>query len=110
MEKNCDLYKISEVNNCDDDDNFCNTNKSNKLKWWSVPEPILFRIYWMLPIKDLLNAGATCKRWFTLSNDELMWKQKFLLHYKVDATVGLKPGIQTAKCKKTVGIHKNPNF
>uniref|UniRef100_A0A0K8ULT4 F-box/WD repeat-containing protein 5 n=1 Tax=Bactrocera latifrons TaxID=174628 RepID=A0A0K8ULT4_BACLA len=97
MENNWDFYKKSEVNNSDGDDNFCNTNKSNKSKWWSIPEPILFRIYWLLPIKDLLNAGATCKRWFTLSNDELMWKQKFLLHYKVDPTIGLKPGAESWK-------------
>ncbi|XP_011204891.1 F-box/WD repeat-containing protein 5 isoform X1 [Bactrocera dorsalis] len=97
MENNWNLYKKSEVNNWDDDDNFCNTNKSNKLKWWSIPEPILFRIYWLLPIKDLLNAGVTCKRWFTLSNDELMWKQKFLLHYKVEPTIGLKPGAESWK-------------
>lgn len=102
MEDNWDLYKKSKEKTCADDDAFCTTNKNNKLKWWSIPEPILFRIYWMLPIKDLFNAGATCKRWFILSNDELMWKRKFLLHYKVDPTIGLKPGMPIAKCK----IHK----
>ncbi|XP_036320698.1 F-box/WD repeat-containing protein 5 isoform X1 [Rhagoletis pomonella] len=60
-------------------------------EWWSLPEPILFRIYWMLPIRDLLNSGATCKRWWNVSNDELMWKQKFVLHYKIDPIIRLKP-------------------
>ncbi|XP_004531683.1 F-box/WD repeat-containing protein 5 isoform X2 [Ceratitis capitata] len=69
----------------------------NDLEWWSIPEPILVRIYWMLPMSDLLSAGTTCKRWYNIFNDELMWKQKFLLHYKVDPSIRLKPGAESWK-------------
>ncbi|XP_053958000.1 F-box/WD repeat-containing protein 5 isoform X1 [Anastrepha ludens] len=87
----------SEIDSIDDDDSFGCAIGIEELKWWSIPEPILFRIYWMLPIKDLLNAGATCKRWHNLANDELMWKRKFLLHYNVDSTLRLKPGAESWK-------------
>lgn len=60
--------------------------------WRFIPEPVLLTIFWLLPIKDILSAGRTCRRWYMIANDELLWKQKMQIHFKTNAGIALKPG------------------
>uniref|UniRef100_A0A1A9WUC2 F-box domain-containing protein n=1 Tax=Glossina brevipalpis TaxID=37001 RepID=A0A1A9WUC2_9MUSC len=68
----------------DDDD--------EKSLWWTLPELVLTQIFWLLPVKDILNAGTTCRRWYEIVNDEYLWKRKFHSHFKTDPGIALKPG------------------
>ena len=81
-------------------DKFCVSSEEQKQlqlqldsQWWSLPEPLLLRILWMLPVRDILNTGAACKRWLDVASDDLLWRKKLQLHYKCDPGIGLKPGM-----------------
>uniref|UniRef100_A0A1A9V1J2 F-box domain-containing protein n=1 Tax=Glossina austeni TaxID=7395 RepID=A0A1A9V1J2_GLOAU len=69
----------------DDDDNAGDL-------WWTLPQLVLTEIFWLLPVKDILNAGLTCRRWYEIANDEYLWKRKFHRHFKTDPCIALKPG------------------
>lgn len=75
----------------DDDDN------AGSL-WWTLPQLVLTEIFWLLPVKDILNAGLTCRRWYEVANDEYLWKRKFHRHFKTDPCIALKPGVRICKC------------
>uniref|UniRef100_A0A1B0FNA5 F-box domain-containing protein n=1 Tax=Glossina morsitans morsitans TaxID=37546 RepID=A0A1B0FNA5_GLOMM len=60
--------------------------------WWTLPQLVLTEIFWLLPVKDILNAGLTCRRWYEIANDEYLWKRKFHRHFKTDPCIALKPG------------------
>lgn len=60
--------------------------------WWTLPEPVLVKILWLLPIRDMLNVGATCRRWYDIANDNHLWRRRFQHHFKTDPSIQLKPG------------------
>ncbi|KAI9576506.1 F-box/WD repeat-containing protein 5 isoform X2 [Glossina fuscipes] len=60
--------------------------------WWTLPQLVLTEIFWLLPVKDILNAGLTCRRWYEIANDDYLWKRKFHRHFKTDPCIALKPG------------------
>uniref|UniRef100_A0A1A9ZWA3 F-box domain-containing protein n=1 Tax=Glossina pallidipes TaxID=7398 RepID=A0A1A9ZWA3_GLOPL len=60
--------------------------------WWTLPQLVLTEIFWLLSVKDILNAGLTCRRWYEIANDEYLWKRKFHRHFKTDPCIALKPG------------------
>lgn len=66
-----------------------------KSKWWTIPEPVLLKVLYYLKPKDVLNAGVTCKRWWMISQDDLLWRKMFLRDFKVEANIGLKPGAES---------------
>lgn len=67
-------------------------SESGDSLWWTVPEPIFVEILSYLSPRDILNAGATCQRWYDMSNDNIIWKKKFQTHYKTDHNIGIRPG------------------
>lgn len=60
--------------------------------WWSIPEPVLINILRRLEPQDILNASATCRRWYEVANDNILWKHKFQEHFRTDPSIPLKPG------------------
>lgn len=66
---------------------------NNESSYWDLmPEPILLKIFFQLPITDLLNGGSACKRWYKISQDDFIWRKIFQRDFKVEKNIGLKPG------------------
>ncbi|ALC38256.1 Fbw5 [Drosophila busckii] len=64
----------------------------NDYGWWALPEPALLQIFARLDAYDLLQAGMCCRRWNAISNDDLLWRQKFQEHFRASPSIPLKPG------------------
>lgn len=60
--------------------------------WWTIPEPFLLRIFSYLKISDVCNASKSCRRWFSIANDEFLWRLLFVRDFKLESAIGLKPG------------------
>ncbi|XP_017857241.1 PREDICTED: F-box/WD repeat-containing protein 5 [Drosophila arizonae] len=67
-------------------------NEANDFGWWALPEPALLEIFMRLSVQDIMQAGLACRRWNTISNDDLLWRQKFQQHFRASPSIPLKPG------------------
>lgn len=65
--------------------------------WWTLPEPVLVDIFLYLSPKNIINAGITCRRWYSISNDNVIWKKIFQQKFKVDQSIRIKPGSDSWK-------------
>lgn len=63
--------------------------------WWALPEPALLMIFEQLSVPDLLQASLCCRRWNSIANDDLLWRQKFQEHFRASPSVPLKPGAES---------------
>lgn len=70
----------------------CGHDGTMDSSWYNLPEPVLTRILWLLPIKDMTSLSATCRRWYSIANDDFLWKQKLQKHFKIDPSIDIKPG------------------
>lgn len=84
MANNDDVDLINDIDEC----NYI----WNDTEWNFIPEPVLLKILTLLPVRDILNAGTSCRRWNDISKDEYLWKRVFQRDFKVDRTIPLKPG------------------
>lgn len=100
MSCNNNVNGIDECSRQDDDSSQC-SNISNQYytlsscvldNWSLVPDPILHHIFLHLSPRDILRAGQCCRRWNDISRDDFLWKKIFQRDFKVDRTIGLKPG------------------
>uniref|UniRef100_A0A8C7ZHN0 S-phase kinase-associated protein 2 n=1 Tax=Oryzias sinensis TaxID=183150 RepID=A0A8C7ZHN0_9TELE len=44
------------------------------ISWDHLPDELLLRIYFYLPLQDLLRVSLVCKRWHRLAFDESLWQ------------------------------------
>ncbi|XP_013115247.1 F-box/WD repeat-containing protein 5 isoform X2 [Stomoxys calcitrans] len=65
--------------------------------WWSMPDPVLIKVFALLEPKDILSASATCRRWYEVANDTILWKHQFQQHFSTDPSIPLKPGASSWK-------------
>ena len=45
------------------------------MSWSNINEYVLLKIYEMLSTGDIERAGRTCRRWWNISKDDLLWKK-----------------------------------
>ncbi|XP_061396334.1 F-box/WD repeat-containing protein 5 [Musca vetustissima] len=74
-----------------------NDDSGRSSLWWSIPEPVLINVLRLLEPQDILNASATCRRWYEVANDNILWKHKFQQHFRTDPSIPLKPGAASWK-------------
>ena len=60
--------------------------------WSCIPENVLLKVFGYSDVNEILSCGGCCKRWNTIANDELLWKQKFQNDFKIDKSIPKKPG------------------
>lgn len=60
--------------------------------WSCIPENVLLKVFGYSDVKEILSCGGCCKRWNSIANDELLWKQKFQNNFKIDKSIPKKPG------------------
>lgn len=79
----------------------CETKKirveSIESSWWTLPEPALIEIFLQLSPNDIINAGMTCRRWYDISNDNIVWKKKFQQRHNINQKIRMKPGSDSWK-------------
>ena len=54
-----------------DRDKYFNT----KMSWSNINEYVLLKIYELLSTGDIERAGKTCRRWWSISKDDLLWRK-----------------------------------
>ncbi|CAO1360534.1 unnamed protein product [Diamesa serratosioi] len=60
--------------------------------WSCIPENVLLKVFEYSDYSEIVNCSGCCKRWNTIANDELLWKQKFQHDFKIDKSIPRKPG------------------
>ena len=58
-----------------------------------LPKEVLLRIFSLLPYRDLVSAGRTCKHWHGLSKDDLLIQKVVLTEFN-DWQIALLPDEQ----------------
>ncbi|XP_006007070.1 F-box/WD repeat-containing protein 5 [Latimeria chalumnae] len=56
-----------------------------------LPDSILYQIFLSLDHDDVLSAGLVCRQWYSVSRDEILWKELFYHYYRVDRSVPRHP-------------------
>ncbi|KAI8119330.1 F-box/WD repeat-containing protein 5 [Lucilia cuprina] len=65
--------------------------------WWTIPDLVFLKVCSHLTIRDVASVAATCRRWYELANDDIMWKHRFQEHFRTDPAIPLKPGASSWK-------------
>uniref|UniRef100_A0A3Q2SY26 S-phase kinase-associated protein 2 n=1 Tax=Fundulus heteroclitus TaxID=8078 RepID=A0A3Q2SY26_FUNHE len=73
------------------------------VSWDHLPDELLLRIYFCLPLQDLLRVSAVCKRWQRLALDESLWHSvdlEGLTHTGPALQYVLKTRVQRLRCPR----------
>ncbi|XP_038136542.1 S-phase kinase-associated protein 2 [Cyprinodon tularosa] len=76
---------------------------SSGVSWDHLPDELLLRIYFCLPLQDLLRVSAVCKRWNRLAFDESLWHSvdlEGLTHTGPALQRVLKTGVRRLRCPR----------
>ena len=60
------------------------------MSWSNINEYVLLKIYELLSTGDIERAGQTCRRWRSISKDDLLWKRIVMTSF-----YGVKPTISS---------------
>lgn len=60
--------------------------------WAYLPEPIFLHLAGFIDVGDVLSMSATCSSWNYQCQDDYLWKRLFRRDFKVDPSIGLRPG------------------
>jgi len=63
--------------------------------WSELNEYVLFQIFQLLGTKEVERAALVCKRWFWLTRDDILWKERVQTLFKTKALSNLSPGTPT---------------
>ncbi|KAB5522362.1 hypothetical protein PHYPO_G00158680 [Pangasianodon hypophthalmus] len=56
-----------------------------------LPDSLVLEIFLCLPHAAVLNAGLTCRQWFSVSRDEFLWRELFYSYYCIPRSVPRHP-------------------
>ncbi|XP_059214094.1 S-phase kinase-associated protein 2 isoform X2 [Centropristis striata] len=80
------------------------TESTSCVSWDHLPDELLLRILFCLPLQDLLRSSVVCKRWHRLAFDESLWHGVDLEGMK-DASLALQQVLTTRvrmlRCPRT---------
>ena len=60
------------------------------MSWSNINEYVLLKIYELLSTGDIERAGQTCRRWRSISKDDLLWKRIVMTSF-----YGVKPTVSS---------------
>uniref|UniRef100_A0A8C6T9W8 S-phase kinase-associated protein 2 n=1 Tax=Neogobius melanostomus TaxID=47308 RepID=A0A8C6T9W8_9GOBI len=73
------------------------------LSWDHLPDELLLKILFYLPLQDLLKMASVCKRWHCLVFDESLWHSvdlEGLVHMGPALQQVLKTGVRQLRCPR----------
>ncbi|KAM9338348.1 S-phase kinase-associated protein 2 [Symphorus nematophorus] len=74
------------------------------ISWDHLPDELLLRIIFYLPLQDLLRMSMVCKRWHRLAFDESLWRSVDLegvTHMGPALQQVLKTGVRRLRCPRS---------
>nr|XP_046230678.1 S-phase kinase-associated protein 2 [Scatophagus argus] len=74
------------------------------ISWDHLPDELLLRILFCLPLQDLLRLSTVCKRWHRLAFDESLWRSvdlEGLTHVDPALSQVLKTGVRRLRCPRS---------
>ncbi|KAM4635761.1 S-phase kinase-associated protein 2 [Polymixia lowei] len=74
------------------------------LSWDRLPDELLLRIFFCLPLQDLLRMSTVCKRWHRLAFDESLWHSvdlEGLTHMGPALEQVLAAGVRSLRCPRS---------
>lgn len=92
---------ISVRSDDDGDDDDCSNRNSDdesesfdNSEWVYMPENVLVKIMMYIEVREVLDMGSCCKRWYRISRDDWIWRKAFQKDFglPLNKKVGLKPG------------------
>ncbi|XP_017033067.1 F-box/WD repeat-containing protein 5 [Drosophila kikkawai] len=89
------LKKARLVNDKNEGSSEAENSDLDPFGWWALPEPALLMVFEQLSVPELLQASLCCRRWNSIANDDLLWRQKFQEHFRASPSVPLKPGAES---------------
>ena len=57
-----------------------------------LPDNILLDIFKLLPIPSLIQAAYSCRNWYRVAMDNLLWKDLLYRRWRIPRSVPMKPG------------------
>ncbi|XP_051907829.1 S-phase kinase-associated protein 2 [Hippocampus zosterae] len=75
-----------------------------EVSWDHLPDELILRILFFLPLQDLLKASVTCRRWHRLAFDESLWHSVDLEGVSEMAPAlrqALKTGVRRLRCPRS---------
>nr|XP_020456753.1 S-phase kinase-associated protein 2 [Monopterus albus] len=73
------------------------------ISWDHLPDELLLRIFFCLPLQDLLRMSTVCKRWYRLVFDESLWHSvdlEGMTHMGAALQQVLKTGVRRLRCSR----------
>ncbi|XP_033502266.1 S-phase kinase-associated protein 2 isoform X1 [Epinephelus lanceolatus] len=77
---------------------------SSGISWDHLPDELLLRILFYIPLQDLLRMSVVCKRWHRLAFDESLWHSvdlEGLTHMGPALQQVLKYGVRMLRCPRS---------
>ncbi|XP_041667113.1 S-phase kinase-associated protein 2 [Cheilinus undulatus] len=77
---------------------------TSAISWDHLPEELLLRIFFCLPLQDLLRMSRVCKRWHRLAFDESLWTSvdlEGLTNMDLALEQVLKTGVRRLRCPRS---------
>ncbi|KAE8284757.1 S-phase kinase-associated protein 2 [Larimichthys crocea] len=74
------------------------------ISWDSLPDELLLRVLFYLPLQHLLRMSVVCKRWHRLAFDESLWRGvdlEGLTHMGPALQQVLKTGVRRLRCPRS---------
>ncbi|XP_018557436.1 S-phase kinase-associated protein 2 isoform X1 [Lates calcarifer] len=83
---------------------------SADISWDHLPDELLLKVLFYLPLQDLLRMSIVCKRWHRLAFDESLWHSvdlEGLTHMGPALQQVLKTGVRRLRCPRSFmeGLH-----
>lgn len=78
----------------DEDDGSYESESFDNSEWVYMPENVLVKIMMYLEVKEVLDMGFCCKRWYRISRDDWIWKRAFKKDFglPLNKKLRIKPG------------------
>ncbi|XP_031590040.1 S-phase kinase-associated protein 2 [Oreochromis aureus] len=77
---------------------------SPNISWDQLPDEVVLRIFFCLPIQDLVRISVVCKRWQRLAFDESLWHSvdlEGMTHTGLALQQVLRTGIRRLRCPRS---------
>uniref|UniRef100_A0AAX7SV49 F-box domain-containing protein n=1 Tax=Astatotilapia calliptera TaxID=8154 RepID=A0AAX7SV49_ASTCA len=79
-------------------------DSSPNISWDQLPDEVVLRIFFCLPLQDLVRISVVCKRWQRLAFDESLWHSvdlEGMTHTALALQQVLRTGIRRLRCPRS---------
>uniref|UniRef100_A0A3B4H9U5 S-phase kinase associated protein 2 n=1 Tax=Pundamilia nyererei TaxID=303518 RepID=A0A3B4H9U5_9CICH len=88
-------------------------DSSPNISWDQLPDEVVLRIFFCLPLQDLVRISVVCKRWQRLAFDESLWHSvdlEGMTHTALALQQVLRTGIRRLRCPQKCSFLSFPLY